>query len=250
MNRCKFCRLEVAQKVEAHIIPKAIFLDVKQDNEQLYEMGVRGNKKRRPIGVWDSSIWCLKCENKYTRIDTKGIEIIRCLQKEKCGTSLTKDVRTSGGNTSDLHDFALFVLWRASTASVPFYSSVQLGPIEERLRTALISDDVFSKNKFTMFVLSLNDPPDAIVQPIRMRIEGVNFIKIYLNRINILLKVDSRETPRVLSEIQVARDSDSFLLPFHHQAAGVTDMLARVAKNRFGGAAKNSFKPKSLRSSA
>jgi hypothetical protein len=111
------------------------------------------------------------------------------------------------GTSVDFHEFLLFMLWKAAESEQPFYENVNLGQMQNKLRDALIAADEQKRASFDVILSSPVDPPMCIVQPISFRIEGVRFVKFYLNHLDVLIKTDSRLLPESLRPLVMSRDA-------------------------------------------
>jgi hypothetical protein len=99
------------------------------------------------------------------------------------------------------------MLWKAAESEQPFYENVNLGQMQNKLRDALIAADEQKRASFDVILSSPVDPPMCIVQPISFRIEGVRFVKFYLNHLDVLIKTDSRLLPESLRPLVMSRDA-------------------------------------------
>ena len=227
MIDCQFCK-NPGSSVEAHVIPEAIFLSVKLDSGPLREMGPVGHPKRRLTGIWDDQIWCRECEKTYSSSESDAISCWRQLAGQ---TSLSLN-EPRLGTSAGFHDFVLFMLWKASKSKMQFYNCISLGPMQSKLRDALIDANEQGKASFEVILTTSVDPPRCIIQPIKIRINGVQFSKFYLDHLDVLVKTDSRPLPSLLQPLAMSREADYLIIHPSPRPPHLKQFLHDTALNR------------------
>lgn len=115
--------------------------------------------------------------------------------------------------------FLLSVLWRASVSRDQFFSKVELGPHESRIRTFLkMGSDPTSEEYSAILILPLGQPfANVMLRPWRSRIDGVWFYHLYFPNVIVLVKVDQRPTPAPFDKIQLRPNGDNYFVFQPHQ---------------------------------
>ena len=76
--KCKFCGDE-SNLIEAHVIPAGFFRRIKQQDKKALEIitNIAGEyKKKAPIGVYDKTIVCNRCENVWQEWDNYAQQLL------------------------------------------------------------------------------------------------------------------------------------------------------------------------------
>jgi hypothetical protein len=202
MIPCRFCRTE-QRAIEAHIIPEGFFRALRDDSGRPLEL--RTNTpgvppKRAPIGVYDSTILCAVCDNRFSPWDQHAQDIM--LRDFSESTAISHDDGSVLGWTIPIFDYKLLklffvsLLWRASVSTQKFYERVDPRPFNETMRRMILTEDPGDPETFSVTLGRFADPRyRAILDPHRERYSGTNFVRFYLGGFVALLKVDRRVTP-------------------------------------------------------
>lgn len=201
--KCRLCGCELNQsnKCESHIIPKAIFKDMKNGDDGMLSVDLlSGKTKRSPQGGYDSKILCRFCDNKFSIFDQAGVEFTR-IDVENLPLVITKNgqlwIYENTENKIDLiKKFVLSVILRSSYSDMDGFKSCYLGnkyeqKIAEILFKGVIIDDeiVITCGRYT------NDTGriDYVVTPARLRVDQVNIWRVMFNNgIVFFVKIDQR----------------------------------------------------------
>ena len=174
--KCALC-LEDKELVNSHIIPEFMYTALYDDKHRFKELNIDGNSPNRleQKGLREKLL-CSSCDNKigvYERYVSLlihgGIE----LDFETVGDfDIVKNI-----DYKLLRLFQLSILWRAGVSTLPFFSTVNLGPHQERLRKLLHAGDVGVPWQYGCLMCSIlyssELQKDVIVQPTWTRIAGV-----------------------------------------------------------------------------
>ena len=203
MVACRLCNSEVAL-VKAHAIPEAFFREIRDEQQRLLLIagGAKHYPRKAPIGVYDRNILCAECEPKFGPIDDYGVDVLlRRFDHFFRPVAYGGEALAFSSSTADANRilrFLVSVLWRASVSKEVFYRRVNLGPIEDAARAAVIDrrgsiasdfDAVFSRWS------EWSDPDTTstgILNPHRERWDGINAYRIYLGHLVAYIKVDRR----------------------------------------------------------
>lgn len=189
--------------VDAHIIPKA-FLDLGSNNLPSVTVGSAPSfrPKRTRIGWYDQNIVTAQGEKILHELDDYAIKIL--LQDT---TDFKQELLQNGPplvrtlehyNYKKLKLFALSLAWRASVSSRPEMQTINLGPHEEVIRNILLNNVEICADIYSVNIFQFRPSPLANIQinPVRQRIEEINYCRIYASPYTIMIKIDHRKTPR------------------------------------------------------
>lgn len=206
---CRYC-LENKPLVKSHIIPESFFPKNEIDEKPSRMLTNRVNiyPKKMPIGVYDQTILCLDCEKQFDRCDNYAQKVL--LEN----FSLFSDIHQSGKNYG--HEFLDFdyillkyfftsLVWRASVSTHEFYRRINLGPWEAIALGRLKSDEPIPVEIFSV-ILSRFDHKigKSMLDPYYTKLEGINFICIYMGGYAIYIKVDKRPCPNLFSQLVIS----------------------------------------------
>lgn len=198
---CKFCGGDFPKLAKAHIIPRTFYEEVRgKDNYSIFfKASASGNRREfKQNGIYDDSILCSACDNKFSLADKHGREVFVRALKEKniyrdpegisCAYFLP-DV-----NYDLLKRFVLSLVWRASITTHPFFAGVDIGPHEGRIKTLLENNSSGTIDEYSFFVYHLiNNPrPDTITPPEPLKFGNYKSLFMYLPSISIMVKLDKR----------------------------------------------------------
>lgn len=199
---CRGCR-ESRKLIRAHIIPQAFFTPLRGTDGEAPRLlsNIEGTfAKRIPIGVYDRSILCRECEDRFAIADDYGQRLL--LQEEEGHQPVFHGRDIVGWTVPDfepelLKRFFLSVLWRASVSTHDFYKKVYLGPFEEIVRSLLWKQECGTREQFSCLLAKFTTHPYGrlTLSPHPERWYGVNYYRIYLCGYVLMIKVDSRATP-------------------------------------------------------
>lgn len=200
--------------VKAHIIPESFFRGLRdgQTSPKVFSNVDSEYPKKSPIGIYDTTILCFDCEQKFDSTDTYGSEIL--LNKESQHQEIVSGICKYGYvfrpvDHAKLKLFFMSVLWRASVSKQPFYSKVKLGPLENSLKEYVWNQDPGGDHDFS-YVLFKFEPSIAsrsILDPHPEKFFGVRYYRFYLYGYTLIIKVDSQKTPTQWAEFIPSDDS-------------------------------------------
>jgi hypothetical protein len=195
---CHLCKKN-SKLCRAHIIPECFYELAKHENLPLLELGVlpKGNTKTNRRGFYDCQILCEKCDNSLGNFDGEAKTTLLLGAKSKV-------IDTNGELTfcyerakpEIITKFVMSMIWRASISTLPFFSSVKIGPYKDKIRDAIFSDDWTKfESCIAVFEYDFDDAP--IFKPVMTRFENINFIVFQAARFRFVVKLDQREMPSV-----------------------------------------------------
>lgn len=198
--------------MKAHIIPRAFFRDLSDDDGGIpiqFSTTPRVRPRRAPTGIYDSAIVCESCERRFDPWDAYGV---RFLRRDRSTFALVQrvpnaeEIETHDFDYARLKLFCLSVLWRAHASTQPLYRAVDLGPFEPRLRAMILAADAGGKDDFPVWMTRYYSPNRPVVlQPIRKRVDGINGYLFHFALHDIVCVVD-RQRPTCESFKRIALD--------------------------------------------
>ena len=186
---CNFCH-QSGREVKAHVIPEAFFRAIKDEDAVLKQRELGRHPKKMPTGVYDTKIWCEKCEKKYGCWDNYAIPIL--LKPLSEFTALPSAFELEIKSSKSIRLFFVSMLWRASTSTQRLFRNVSLGPFEDLAKKILISENFECIHHFSTVISSSGHDGKLIAEPVRLRHDEINFYRFYLGRFMVDIKVDKR----------------------------------------------------------
>lgn len=200
---CRFCG-KLRALVKAHIIPEAFFRAIGTGKDAPILVTNRADApfpKRLPIGVYDSELLCDTCERKFDRVDAYGTKTLLHTLRGAALSPMTHDGQVIGFQASGIDQtlllrFFIATLWRASITKNPVFGRVALGQrYEELAKVALTTENLSSD--FGVVLAAFMSPEGAdesigLMDPVRMRYEGVTVYRFYFGPYHAHIKVDQR----------------------------------------------------------
>jgi hypothetical protein len=220
--RCRFCNNDKTL-TKAHIIPRSFFKRVRGGAKYSVEMRVSKKdvkEKYLQAGNYDCEILCEECERQFTPYDAHGHSVFTKvfeepeLYRDKYGIEcayLLPDV-----DFRLLKLFVLSVLWRASVSRLYFFRDVDLGLHAHTIKSLISNGTIEGAGNYQFVCSHQRDHPypKGILPPWSRKIEGVNYVQVYLPDIQILVKVDKRPLPEFFAPIVIKRKPPHYLVFF------------------------------------
>jgi hypothetical protein len=236
--RCRFCDQDKPALAKAHIIPRSLFKVVRGKENYSVEMRVSEEavkEKFQQAGNYDNGILCENCEQKFSQYDAHGHSVFTKVFEDptiyrdpnqiECAYLLPNvDFRL-------LKLFVLSVLWRASVSSLDFFSNVDLGERHEATMKSLISNgSIEGGDDYQFFCCHQRDAQykKVILPPWKRRMDGINYIQLYLPDIQIVVKVDQRELPEIFAPIVIKPEALHYLVFMPFKGSTEADYFERM----------------------
>ena len=193
---CKLCNRN-RKLIKAHIIPEAFFrlLRKGQIPPRLYTAG--DYPKKRPVGIWDQTILCESCENKFGEWDDYAQNLL--IQNFQTARQIKSKMGIEGYiidnyNYDKLKLFFIAILWRASVSAQDFYSEIQLGYLGEKAKNHIETKRPGSPDDFSVLLARSDEQISklSMLNPCPIQLDGVTFCQFYLTRYIAYIKTDER----------------------------------------------------------
>ncbi|EPF7979348.1 hypothetical protein [Vibrio harveyi] len=198
---CKGCG-QSKKLVKAHIIPESFFKAMKSGSSPLKILSnTKGvHSKKSHIGIYDKSILCRECEDKFQTLDDYGYRALlgaECQQTPLIDNEKIVGYEFSGVDGDKLKLFFISILWRASISTHSFYSKVKLGKLEGLAKQHVWNFDAGDEDDFSFVLAKFEGDLTAktIMDPHPEVWEGVDYQRFYLGSYILYIKVDEKKTP-------------------------------------------------------
>ena len=215
--KCHLC-LEERKLIKAHIIPESFFLPLRSGKKapEIHSNIDGEYPKKSPIGIYDKSILCSKCDGLMGDWDNYAQQLLL--------KDFSEDIAIHNGakkaaykietfNYSKLKLFFISILWRASVSSHYFYSRVKLGPYQNMAREMILKKDPGSAEDFSVLVAKFSDPNvTGILDPHIDRFDGINFYRFYMTGFVIYIKVDKRSAPEFMKQLLIREGNPLWII--------------------------------------
>jgi len=215
--KCRLC-LEHRKLIKAHIIPESFFLPLRSGKKvpEIHSNIECEYPKKTPIGIYDTSILCSKCD--------KAIGVWDNYAQQLLLKDFGEDLAVYHGSkkvayTIDAFDydklklFFISVLWRASISDQYFYKRVNLGAYESVLREMILSNNPGAPEDFPVVIAKFDDPNvTGMLDPHKDNFDGINFYRFYMTGFVIYVKVDKGKMPEFLEPFYIRRGQPVWII--------------------------------------
>ena len=215
--KCKFCGNETTL-IKAHVIPAGLFRRLQKGKESLEMITNKAGTytKKTPVGVYDKTIVCSKCESLWQEWDNYAQLLLA--DKPLNGRVLYQNNRricyiVDNYEYSKLKLFFISMVWRASVSSRPFFSKVSLGQFEDVARKHIANNDPGNSEMFSVTLAKFDHPlADPILDPHDDKCSGVNYLRFYLASYIAYIKVDHKPTPKPYSQFAMTENRSLYII--------------------------------------
>lgn len=209
MKICQLCKKE-KPLIDAHIVPKS-FIFAHGHNKIISNIESHFSEKS-PKGIYDTEILCKRCEGLFSRCDDYAYELLK--QSFKPNEIVPKfGMVINNYDYNTLKFFFISLLWRASVSNHHYYNAMSLGPHKERLRKLIIDKNPGSEEEYSVCLRRFTGELSgaAALNPIKCKLDEVNYWLIYFGDYCAYIKVDKRRTPRPFNRIILKPDQKLFI---------------------------------------
>ena len=215
--KCKFCGNE-SSLIEAHVIPAVFFRRIKQGKKNLKLMTNKPDEhtKKAPVGVYDKTIICSKCESIWQEWDNYAQQLLadeplngraRYHNNEKIGYVV------DNFEYKKLKLFFISMAWRASVSNHPFFSKVSLGQFEDIAKQHIENSDPGGSEDFSVTLAKFDHPlAKSTLDPHDDKHSDVNYVRFYLAGYVAYIKVDNKPAPMPLSKFAIAENRPLYIV--------------------------------------
>jgi hypothetical protein len=201
---CALCKNPRALR-NSHIIPEFVYKPLYDSNHRFHVLSTL-QRRSRPVEQKGLREKLLRgcCEQQFSGYEKYAREVL--FGGEEITVAHKGKLLEIG--LIDYKRFKLFqmsILWRASVSRHPFFSRVNLGPHEERVRNFLRSGDPSTPEKYSCMVIALRSDngvvTDIIDSPERLRINGHNIYRFVFGAFMWLYFISAHNLPPFLKSV-------------------------------------------------
>lgn len=202
---CKLCDQDKAL-IKAHIFPRKLYgpLTNGSDVPIVYPTNRNRRKQQWQSGIHDNEILCANCDgdiigpfDHYAQeLLLKDMKTYRIATRNNRQWYILQDI-----DYVKLKLFFISVLWRSSITKNPFFSDVNLGKWEDKLKNMINNKDPGNANDFSVILVKYEGDLSCIMpSPCMQRTSGdnINYYRFRMAGYLILIKVDKRAFPEEL----------------------------------------------------
>jgi hypothetical protein len=238
MEVCKLCDRE-RKLIKAHIIPKS-FWEIDSYKPLTMLTNTAGEYPRRSrIGVYDNTIVCASCEQKFGDYDSYAAEILlndsNKLKKIRDATGTVVGRAIDNVNCRKLKLFCIALLWRAGMSTHSYYRKVQLGTFADHARDLLLRADPGCPETFGTIFAMWNDLAWPLhMDPFPERWDGIKYHRFYLGKYVVYIKVDRRSTSKTFSPFLLSSGQPLIIIARHLQRSKELPLIKKIARLNTG----------------
>jgi hypothetical protein len=208
---CALC-LKSAELRQSHVIPEFFFRQVYDAIHRCQLISTECSTPERYVqkGLREQML-CDTCEKKFSRWEKYAKEAF----VDGKGVALAREGNWLVIHGLDYRTFRLFqlsLLWRMSVTSLPFFKEVDLGPHEEKLRLALLSDNPLEPDQYPCLLVAVKIDgqfyQDGILQPSVVRIDGNRCYRIMIAGILFTFHVGNQPIPIDISPFILSKQNE------------------------------------------
>lgn len=189
---CRFCGQE-GRLVRAHIIPEFFYRDLKQVDD-LYHVAPGERPKRSPIGAYDAGILCSTCDGQFSLYEAYASQFLKDHPEggvAAISMGVTVGYMVSSYRYDLLKLFFLSVLWRASISTLPVFSKINLGALEDKIREMLRAKSPGRPNDLSIAISKFREEHGKIIiNPFTTTLADIRFCILYMGGYVIRIKLD------------------------------------------------------------
>ena len=164
--------------------------------------------KKLRIGVYDQTILCQECEQRFNRVDNYAQKVLlenESKHRELRHEDLVYGYELDSYDYPQLKSFFISLLWRASISTHAFYRRISLGPYESIALDMFKSEDPIPPDSFSVILAKFDHPyGKSMLCPISTKFSGINYNQFYLGGYIAYIKTDNRPTPKPFSELMLS----------------------------------------------
>lgn len=235
--KCQYCG-ENKKLIKAHIIPASFFKPLRADNGDVpYLMSdlLGVFPKKSQTGVYDRTILCRACEDKFAQWDEFGFKTLVDSAKQLRSLRYQRKLLAfilPQVDIDQLKRFLLSVLWRASVSSQDFYKQVNLGAYEDKIQSILENNTALDKDEYSFFLSRFDDQyfGSTMLDPRHECWDGVNYHRIYLGGFIAHIKVDKRPSSPSFAPFIQQDTSDLIVLARELKTSAEFEIMKQIVK--------------------
>lgn len=234
--KCKFCGNETTL-IKAHIIPASLFRRLQISKQSLEMLTNRAGEynKRTPIGVYDKTIVCSRCESIWQEWDNYAQQL---LAEKPLDSQARYHNHKKVGYIVDNYEykklklFFISMVWRASVSSQPFFSKVSLGHFEDIAKEHIANNEPGDSDVFSVTLAKFDHPQGKLIlDPHEDNYSGVNYLRFYLVNYIAYIKVDHKPAPSPFSQCAMAESRPLYIICKDFERSNELKLIVNMIKS-------------------
>ncbi len=228
---CKLCR-NLSPLRNSHVVPEFVFSPLYDEKHRMHVLSLQ-EQKPRPFeqkGLREKLL-CGVCETKFSKYELYASTAFNGKETE---TPLDSVIIVKDIDYKQFKLFLLSILWRSSVSSLEFFSKVNLGIHEEKIRKMILSDDPGPSEKYGIVPFALIDDhkiqADLIVQPSRTKIYGHVGYRFIFGGFLWAFYVSNHSVPSEVKSLFLREDNSLCIIKGDYKACGIIGDFARKLK--------------------
>ena len=232
---CQYCNQD-RKLIKAHVIPEAFFRPLRKGKTppRLYSQGKF--PKKSPIGVYDKTILCLECEQKFHKWDDYAQKLLLqefdSFSPRKSNGEILAFVRENY-DYKKLKLFFISLLWRSSISNQDYYSQINLDSLEDSLKTRLENDKPGNADEYSTILARFDNRTGqlSMLNPHPQDFNGLEFIQFYLTGYIAYVKIDNRPIKGILRNFQLVPNQKLYILTRDFNESSEREVLEQIVRN-------------------
>lgn len=227
--------------VESHIIPRSLSKHMRTDGSwpRVFSANNVDRPKRAPAGIYDPNILCAACEARFSSWDDYAAKIFRAGVEHEVvfkhsASGRPRAYKIEKSCDGRLQMFALSLLYRASISQRSEFEKFNLGIYEDSIRALLIKCDLTSAFTYTTIIVRYLDGAlaDLILDPIKIKIDQVNFRLVTIPHYGLYVKVDKRPAPNSVRDFGMRLNKPTLALATYFVETGIYRGIKEVLRGQ------------------
>lgn len=228
---CKLCQ-NLSPLRNSHVVPEFIFSPLYDEKHRMHVLSLQ-EQKPRPFeqkGLREKLL-CGVCETKLSKYERYASTAFDGKETE---TPLDSVIIIKGVDYKQFKLFLLSILWRSSVSSLEFFSEVNLGIHEEKIRKMILSDDPGPSEKYGIVLFALLDDhkiqADLIGQPSRTKMYGHVGYRFIFGGFMWAFFVSNHSAPSEVKPLLFREDNSLCIIKGDYRVCGIIGDFARNLK--------------------
>ena len=210
LGTCKLCDEECSEIRNSHIIPEFNYTPCYDEKHRFFKLSSTNPRHQtyEQMGFREYLL-CQKCETKLSVWEKYAKRILKndglhLIDKNQFGYAL------GGADYEHFKLYGMSILWRMGISRLSLFEEVLLGPHEERLRKALLTDDPLEPHEYpfwtTAVTLQGKFHSDFIVPPTLVKLDGHHVYRCMISGILYSFFVGSHRVSPGVEDLALTRE--------------------------------------------
>ncbi len=208
---CALCK-ETRELNKSHIIPEFLYKPLYDEKHRAHVLSTAQRHSEPYIQKgYREKILCRFCENQFSGYEKYAAEEVFGHKLREMPMVYGDKLQRIGGIDYKLFKiFQLSILWRASVSQGRFFSQVNLGPHEERVRRLLRSGYPDISAKYPCVIISIHSDDrlikDFIDCPEHIRVKGHHMYRFFFGGFFWLYFISRHDLPPFVKDLAISEE--------------------------------------------